>query len=225
MKVLFGSLVMILTMILVGAYAWSHRSTMSIAPAPAHEPEAQAPEPQPKSAEEARAGQMVTMVGPLAEYMANQNSGEADPAHEKPHVSVALDHVGDSPVGTSTPLLQKTFRVAAAVNLPFDLPPHAASAKLRGTYQSFVSKGGSQAGEKIGDATTDVEFLLLNEQQYSDLVNGHPADAVYSSEGSSSQEINFIFPPSGTQPVKYHLVFRNGSAGNKVVKADFRIDF
>ena len=145
------------------------------------------------------------------------------------HKPLASDHVSNtSPAGTSTTLLHKTFNVTSIVNVPFDLPAHASTPQLRGTYQSFPVQGNvKQASERFSDQSADVEFLVLNEQQYADLLNGRPGDALFSTDAASNGEVNFTMPPTFGQPMKYFLVFRNASpsVGKKAVQADFRIDF
>jgi hypothetical protein len=107
------------------------------------------------------------------------------------------------------------------VNWPFEVPAHAANPQLRGTYRAFL-----KYGDALSPDPADVEFLLLNEQQYGELMGGHPGDAILSAP--SSQEVATGLPPTLDQPAKYYLVFRNNSgkaAKKKVVRADFRIDF
>jgi len=67
----------------------------------------------------------------------------------------------------------------------------------------------------------------MNQQQYTDLLNKRPADALFSAEGAHDQEVNFTLPPTIDKPVKYYLVFENGSAGaaKVAVQADFRVDY
>ena len=117
--------------------------------------------------------------------------------------------------------MRKTFGVATIVDVPFELPAHASTPQLRGTYRSFLLDAES------GDATADVEFLLLNQRQYGDFLNGRPAEALFSADGAHDQEVNTSMPPTLDQPGKYYLVFRNNSSGGekKVVQADFRVDF
>ncbi|MFY9680626.1 MAG: hypothetical protein WA424_00335 [Candidatus Sulfotelmatobacter sp.] len=146
---------------------------------------------------------------------------EEEPARPwKPHPS---DHVAPSPVGTSTAIVHKTFAVTSTVKFPFEVPPHAASPQLHGTYHSYAKNSGAQSGDEDGD----VDLLLINEQQYADFLNGNPADAVYSVDSSHDQDVSLGLPATLDQPVRYYLVFRNGSskAGKKVVQADFRVDF
>jgi hypothetical protein len=221
-------------LLLAGAYMWTHRQHVVQAVAA---PAGLAEEPQTHYDEETQAQQMVTITGPLADYMSRQKPGQMEkllPANSDnssgspPSASASspraayqpseADHVGDSPVGTSTPILRKTFPVVALVNLPFDIPPHAADPHLHGTYRSFL---------KGSNADADVEFMLMNQPQYTDLLNGQPGDAVLSADDSHNQEVNITLPPTFGEPARYYLVFRNNSpaAAKKLVQADFRVDF
>jgi hypothetical protein len=236
MKTIFGALVMSCVLVLGGSYAWVHRNHMaeSVA-APALAP---APSTIPTDYEEAKAARSAAPIaGPLADYMAHDKSASVEtlepiqpvastqPAQSAQAVSHAVrasDHVtGDSPVGTSRGVLHQTFGVAKAVSLAFEVPPHASTPQLRGTYHSFVK----QADGASSDA--EVEFLVLNERQYADLVDGHGGEAVFSAEDADSQEVNTSLPPTMDKPAKYYLIFRNNSrsAGKKFVQADFRVDF
>lgn len=164
---------------------------------------------------------MVTMVGPLAEWMGD--STEAKPAEErhagKPHPS---DHIALSPVGSSTVVVRKTFGISTAVNFPFEIPAHAVTAQLRGTYRSFVAQQSVQAS----DETADVAFLLMNEEQYATFIKGGSPDVLMNLEPSHAQDVNFGLPASRELPVKYHLVFRNNPGeGKKIIQADFHVDF
>ena len=212
----------------VGFYAWTHRQQVAESVAVAPGPVAEA---RSEYTEEKIAQQVVTITGPLADYMSRQSPGQAGTPQSSDSTSSSsrtsrepteADRVGDSPVGTSTPILHKTFAVVALVDLPFDIPPHAASPKLRGTYRSFT-KGA--VGEDGTDA--DVEFLLMTEQEYNALLGGRPSDAVFSAEDAHNQEVNVILPPTYVQPARYYLVFRNNSRDSrkKVVQADFQVDF
>jgi hypothetical protein len=94
---------------------------------------------------------------------------------------------------------------------------------LRGNYKSFVNQLGAQAS----DDSANVDFLLLNEDQYADFVHGHAGEALFSADASHDQDVNVSLPPSQDQPEKYYLVFRNstGGAAKKLVQADFTLDF
>jgi len=201
-------------------YAWTHLNrvaTSLAAPSPAPAPAEGA-----KSAEAELANQMVTVAGPLADQMMQQKPAVVETA--SPIVTKAsADRVGNSPVGTSSSILHKTFAVTTASPQPFEVPACAANPKLRGTYHAFVRHAGTQSN----DEAANVEFLLMNEEQYSDLLSGHSADALFSAEEAGDQEVDFTLPPTFDRPVKYYLVFRNGSTSTerKLVQADFHIDF
>jgi hypothetical protein len=183
----------------------------------------QAPATEATYAEVREAQKSVTLAGPMADYMSRQEPSKVESLPPISRKASASDHVGGSPVGTSNAILHQTFKVAGIVNLPFEVPAHAANPQLRGTYQSFVKHAGTQSS----DTAADVEFLLLNEQQYGDFLNGRSGEAVFSAEDAHNQEVNTGLPPTLDQPAKYYLIFRNNShdAGKKVVQADFRIDF
>jgi hypothetical protein len=227
--------VMSFVLVLGGSYAWVHRNHMAEAVAtPAMVP---APSTIPTDYEEAKAArQAAPIAGPLAEYMSHEKpsnvegvepiqpvpsaqSGQSAQPVQRP-VS-ASDRVGNSPVGTSSDILHQTFGVAKAVSLAFEVPAHASNPQLRGTYRSFVKQAGGIS------ADTDIEFLVLNEQQYGDFAGGHGSEAVFSADDAHSQEVNTSLPPTIDKAAKYYLIFRNNSraAGKKLVQADFRVDF
>jgi hypothetical protein len=134
----------------------------------------------------------------------------------------ASDRVNPSPVGTSETVLQKTFTLKNSATFPFEIPPRAVRPHLHGLFESFVRElhGAS-------DDTANVNFLILNTDQYADLVGNRPSEALFSVEGSHNQAVNVDLPASMDQPVKYYLVFRNiaGTSPSKVVQADFHVDF
>jgi hypothetical protein len=141
----------------------------------------------------------------------------------EPPVPHASDHIASSPVGTSSAIVHKTFAITSAAKFAFEVPPHAASPKLNGSYRSFAQPAGSQSS----DDSADVDCLLMNAEQYADFAGGHPSDVVYSVDSSHEQDIAFVLPATFDKPVQYYLVFRNsaGHAGETVVQADFRVDF
>jgi len=224
MKTWFGWLMICCTLVLVG-FAWTHRHHVtSIAAAPFPEP---VPDTQNADPIVGDAKQSVTVTGPLADYMARQKPANIETLKQVSvsvsHEVVASDHVGGSVVGTSASILHKTFAVTGVADLAFDVPAHAATPRLHGTYKSYAKQGGVQTS----DETADVEFLLLSEAQFGDLLNGHAGDAIFAAEDAHDQEVNTSLPPTRDKAVKYYLVFRNNSrsATRKIVQADFTIDF
>ncbi|MGA7358230.1 MAG: hypothetical protein WBW70_05215 [Candidatus Sulfotelmatobacter sp.] len=134
-----------------------------------------------------------------------------------------MDRVAPSPAASTQTVLHKTFSVNTSTTFRFEIPAHAAMPHLRGNYKSFVNQLGAQAS----DDSANVDFLLLNEDQYADFVHGHAGEALFSADASHDQEVNVSLPPSQDQPEKYYLVFRNSTGGvaKKLVQADFTLDF
>ena len=132
------------------------------------------------------------------------------------------DHVSRSPSGTALTILGKTFNLKTSATFPFEIPAHASQPHLHGIFESF-------AGQARGpsDESADIDFLIVNEEQQADMVANRPSEALLSVEASHNQSVNFDLPASMGQPVKYYLIFRNAqsSKSNKVVKAEFRVDF
>jgi hypothetical protein len=202
---------------LVGGYYYYHDAASTAKAQIAQ----QAPEPETKPAAQ-DPDKTPAVVGPLAQWMQNQKQ---EPAPEerrvvKPH---ALDHIAESPVGTSSAIVRKTFAVSAPAKFAFEVPPHAVSPQLHGTFRSFVR----QAGAQPSDENADIDLLLMNGDQYADFQRGQPADTVYSVDSSHDQDVSFGLPATMDKPVQYYLVFRNSPASpaKKVVQADFQVDF
>ncbi len=135
---------------------------------------------------------------------------------------IPTDRVAPSPVGTTQNVLTKTFNLKTTAAFPFEIPAHAAQPHLHGVFQSFAGRA-----HGASDDTANIDFLILNEKQHAEVVSNHPSEALMSVENSHSQAINFDFPPSMNNPVKYYLVFRNtdDNKSTKVVEANFRLDF
>lgn len=221
MKSLFGWLAIGLTLVVIISFVRLHRPRVPLAAsAPFAEPAQVSARPY---SEEQEAQKMVTVNGPLANYMARQEQPQVEILQAVAYKPAVADHVGGSMVGSSMPLLHQTFKVRNAVDLPFEIPAHAATPRLRGGYRSFFR----QSGKETGDAGEDVEFLVLSEQQYSAFLKGRSGETTFSAEDAHAQEIDTTLPPTLDQPAKYHLVFRNNSKkiGMKLVRADLGIDF
>jgi hypothetical protein len=105
---------------------------------------------------------------------------------------------------------------------PFEIPAHAAQPHLHGIFESFLGKM-----HGASDDSADIDFLLLNDEQYKDFSSDRPSESILTVEASHNQAVNFDLPASMNQPVKYYLVFRNpeGKKESKVVEANFRVDF
>jgi hypothetical protein len=222
-----------LVLLVVAPYAWTHWRHL-VPGIAADQPPKQT---EATYAEVEEAQKMVVVTGPMADAMLRQKPANVVTLQPIAEQTSAADYVGESPVGTSTKLLNKTFRVNGIVNLPFEIPAHAATPTLHGTYRSFIQQSaikssgqtsGSAQGVSISnDSVADVEFMVLNERQFGDFINGRPGDAIFSADSTHDGEVNFSLPPTLSKSTWYYLVFRNGSPtrDKKVVQAEFRVDF
>jgi hypothetical protein len=164
----------------------------------------------------------VTFAGPLATYMSKDGRVAVEKVDGMEYKPTTADHVGDSVVGTSIPILHSKFHLSVIVDLPFEVPAHAATPKLRGNFRSFIPAGKTPTS----DGNADVEFQVVNDQEFSNLLNHRPSEALFGAEATHNQEVNVTLPPTLDNPTRYHMVFLNGSPQTrKVLDADFRIDF
>lgn len=222
MRSLFGLLVTSVIVLFLGYSGWMHlqHSTDSVELQAGTITE-QARKAQQTYSEAQDAQKAVTVAGPLANLM-NRKDAKDEDIETVTYTPTASDHVGGSVVGTSTKVAHETFAVGNTVDLPFEVPAHAYNPRLRGLFRSFLQAGGAPT-----TSPGDVDFVLLNDDQYSSFLAGRPSDDLFSAEATHDQEVNAHLPPTMNQPVKYHLIFRNVSPklGKKVVQADFQIDF
>jgi hypothetical protein len=111
MRSLFGLLLVALVFIMGGLYSYRRMQQVPLV-APAVPPKSS--EQSPSYAEAKQAAQAVKMVGPLADYMANQEGPTSAAARDVETVTwipTASDHVGGSVVGSTVPILRKSFTV------------------------------------------------------------------------------------------------------------------
>ena len=133
-----------------------------------------------------------------------------------------LDRV-DSTRFRSQNFLHKTFPVRKFTPFEFEVPPHTAIPRLTGTFKSAAPGRG-----EAGDDRNNVVFLLMNAEQFSDFSHGRmTGEALYSTEPTHNQEVDFLLPPTQQNPEKYYVVFRNAGGGVavKYVQADFSLTF
>jgi len=227
MRAILGLLVSTLILIVLGVFTWFHikrsADAAEIKAAPLIE---QARRAQQASSESQDSQPGTTLAGPLAQYVAKEESSQTDSKTDKietiTYTPVASDHVGGSVVGTSLTVLREKFRLAAVVDVPFEVPAHASMPQLHGTFRSFIQPNGKPSS----DTAADIDFRLLNEEEFSQFVSGKPSEALFSADATHDQEVNASLPPTLGKPARYHLVFVNDSrATKKVVQPDFQIDF
>ena len=180
-------------------------------------------ETEPQPAPQPVAQPMLKVVSPLAAWMGKDESEQPRQEHSAPRKPDPSDHIAGSPVGSTNTILRRTFAVSRLTKVPFEIPAHAATPHLHGTFRSFVQHAGAQSD----DDSANVDFLVLNQQQYTELANGRPSEALFSAEATHDQEVNLGLPVSQAEAQKYYLLFRNRSRkeGKKIVEATFTVDF
>jgi hypothetical protein len=118
--------------------------------------------------------------------------------------------------------LHKTFPVKKYAQFEFEVPPHSAIPRLTGNFKSFIPRKGE---ENLSSDSTNVAFLLMNADQFSDFAHGDASGtALYATEPTHNHEVDFLLPPTQQDPAKYYVVFRNSGA-LKYVEADFTLTF
>jgi hypothetical protein len=138
--------------------------------------------------------------------------------------SNSLDHV-DSTRKKPINFLHKTFTVKKYAQFAVEVPAHTVIPRVHGTFQSFLPQPGD---DNLSDETTNVEFLLMNAEQFADYSRGQGGGtALYTVDATHDHEVEFVLPPTQDEAVKYYVVFANppGGAAVKSVKADFNLSF
>jgi len=222
MRSVIGLMATSLVLLVIGCYAWMHvrhtADSLEIQTGPIVE---QARQAEKTYSEAQDAHQSVTFAGPLATYFGKKGPVPVEKVQAAAYRSVSSDHVGGSVVGTSMPILKDKFHVSSIVDLPFEVPAHASTPQLRGTFRSYIQA----SGKPTSDTDADIEFRLVSDEEFSNFLNAKPSEALFSAEATHNQEVNASLPPTLNKPATYHMVFLNESRTRKVVQADFRIDF
>jgi len=160
-----------------------------------------------------------TLAGMLAIIPACKRQ-KAAPARE---TSDSLNHVPKNvkPIN----FLHETFTLKTSAHFAVEVPPHTAIPRIHGTFQSFVPRPGD---DDLSDDTTDVQFLLMDPEQFSDHSRGQGGGtALYTVESTHDHEVEYVLPPTRDTSAKYYVVFVNapGGAPVKFVTADFSLSF
>ncbi len=121
--------------------------------------------------------------------------------------------------------LHKTFPLKKYVPFEFDVPPHSAIPRLHGTFKSFVRR---PSEPDLSDSTADVDFILMNAEQFEEFVKSHGGGtALHTVDPTHDHEVEFLLSPTKADPEKYYVVFQNSAGGAplKYVQADFTLSF
>ncbi len=195
-------------------------------PAVAHQLAAAAPQSQIPAAPAAPGNDAavtpgVTVVGPLANYMQQSDSGNPAAGDAAPTVAastnsaVASDRVSNTLLGPGGEVVPAKFSLTRSRAFSFDVPAHANSPRLAGTYRATEAVAGSPA---------NVDFMVLTADQYAALVKGTAGEALFSAESSAGQRVDFVLPITGDSPVRYYVVFRGDAKGKTLVSSSLRLE-
>jgi hypothetical protein len=127
-------------------------------------------------------------------------------------------------VGPGPPkhLLHRVFSLNDHTQFAFVVAPHQDSTTLHGTFRSFTKRSDP---DSTCNRAADVDLMLLNEQEFSQFLQGPPRSVTYELDPSHNQRVDWRVPATYGQPETYHLVFTNSAGGTKVkfVDADFSV--
>jgi hypothetical protein len=118
--------------------------------------------------------------------------------------------------------LHKVFAVNGHAEFSFVVSPHQDNTRLRGTFRSFTKRNDPDSS----DGTANVDLLLLNEQEFEQLLHGQPQSVTYELDSAHNHVVDWRVPATYGEPQTYHLVFSNSSrTKTKFVQADFTVSF
>lgn len=126
-----------------------------------------------------------------------------------------LDHASALSTGAPNHFLHRRFSMKSSRVFKFEVPPHAIHPEVRGKFRS------------VATGQSPVEVLLMNDEQFADLVNHKPQSAMFSFDASSRGAIDWVLTSPLINREKYYLVFRNSQEGQgpAIVDADFTISY
>ena len=164
---------------------------------------------------------VIVPAGMLFSCLIGCNKPQPAPARESVNPLDRVDSSHAKPVN----FLHKTFPVKKYAQFEVEVPPHTVIPRIHGTFKSFVPRKGD---DHLSDDSTDVRFLLMNAEQFSEYAHGRgDGTALYTVEATHDHEVEFVLPPSKDNPEKYYVVFVNAHGGPaiKQVEADFSLSF
>ena len=130
----------------------------------------------------------------------------------------ALDLVDASPASGPHHLLHRRFSLRSYQGFRFVVPAHALHPRLEGTFRALPKSD--------GQSSTNVDVMLLNKQEFEDLLHQQGGTASFSAAGPDG-EVDWTLSPTFSESQNYYLVFRNSSekSAAELVDVDFTISF
>ena len=163
----------------------------------------------------------VKMVGPLANWMAEQGENEKPQSGGvQTYVASEQDHIILTPSSGPNNFLHTTFPVDSYASFEIQIPPGTVGASLNGSFESFIKAG-------QGRRAANVQVFLLDENEVREFAQGNPGSATYATDPSTGQAVRWALHSDYKQAKKYYLVFSNAPGGSrtKLVKANFTVQF
>ena len=153
------------------------------------------------------------VIGPLANALNAQaeTSTSASPANPV----TAVDHV-EKAAASAPRRFHASFSVKSYRYFRLLVPAHISSPSLRGSFTSY------SAGPAKNVAIVD--FLVLDDSQFSDFVGEDGGSTVFSSE-TSGGIVDIALGPTFFESKKYYLVFRSPDNRSRLVTADLTATF
>jgi hypothetical protein len=147
-------------------------------------------------------------------------SGDADEANTRRPAGPlsTLDRVyGSVPAGPHR-LLRRRLSLKSYLGFSFTVPAHALHPKVEGTFKSV--------GRSSEPDVTNVDVMLLNPEEFEDLLSHHGGYASFSTTGHAGQ-VDWALSPTILAPQKYYLVFHNPLEQSvaELLDVDFTISF
>ncbi len=132
----------------------------------------------------------------------------------------AFEHVSAADTDGPNHFLHKRLSIKTYQGFEFVVPPHVISPRLEGTFRSASGRGKGAGG-------SDVELVLMNDQEFADFAHNQGGTTTFSAHPSNHGEIHWALNATFSNPQTYYLVFRNLSErqGLTLVDADFTVSF
>jgi hypothetical protein len=136
----------------------------------------------------------------------------------------SLDRVNQGPRLAPQRVTHGISRLDRFQKFPFDVPAHALTPRLQGSFSSFVQGAG---GARISDESADVELLVMSEDQYDAFTNRRSAESLYAIEPSHDHGVSIALPATQESVSHYFAVFRRSVDGKNPVwvNADLSVEF
>lgn len=135
-----------------------------------------------------------------------------------------LDKVSQGPRLAPQRVTHGLSKLEKSQKFPFDVPPHALTPRLQGSFTSFVQGAG---GARINDESADVELMVMSDDQYDAFSNHRSAESLYAIEPSHDHGVSIALPATQGTGAHYYVVFRRTTDGKSPiwVNIDLSVEF